>query len=353
VISDTGSTDDTIEVINRLGLKYGISGEVHRHAWVSFAHNRNKALEAAVQSRINNQHQCTRVMIIDADEELEVFDPQWKQKLEWGKSYNTYRQTDNWAMKNHFLFWIVDKEWIWKGDIHNFITQLNGDISNGFLNSVAIRYHVFEGAKSHEFSNTIEKALKDISMLHAELEQEKISLANNFRFIQLAFAYRNAGNHQVAISVMEKLIDCPGISADRLYTALLFCAALLLQNKVEPVKSRAYLERAAEILPTRKEAYFYLSAWFRENGQMDLATSFMKQAYDARFIDYGACFLERNIYTWKAAYQLAFLLYSNGEIQHAEKLVGELMDVAQIPSSEKAFIDQLNQRIRTKKAAKR
>ena len=45
VIVDTGSTDDTIEKIQR--SLSDIPGELHHREWVDFGHNRNEALELA------------------------------------------------------------------------------------------------------------------------------------------------------------------------------------------------------------------------------------------------------------------------------------------------------------------
>ena len=52
IISDTGSTDNTIEVINKFLQNKkvkdkNINGEVHKNEWVDFSHNRNIALDLA------------------------------------------------------------------------------------------------------------------------------------------------------------------------------------------------------------------------------------------------------------------------------------------------------------------
>ena len=44
VISDTGSTDGTQDLIRELGEKYGIPGEINEEPWQNFGYNRNVAL---------------------------------------------------------------------------------------------------------------------------------------------------------------------------------------------------------------------------------------------------------------------------------------------------------------------
>ena len=43
VISDTGSDDNTADIIEQFFAEKGIQGEIHHDEWVNFAHNRNCA----------------------------------------------------------------------------------------------------------------------------------------------------------------------------------------------------------------------------------------------------------------------------------------------------------------------
>ena len=47
IICDTGSTDNTIDVIKKFFKEKNIKGELHQHKWVDFAHNRTKSLQAS------------------------------------------------------------------------------------------------------------------------------------------------------------------------------------------------------------------------------------------------------------------------------------------------------------------
>ena len=46
-IVDTGSTDNTVELILNFMESKGIDGKILHRPWVNFAHNRNEALAAA------------------------------------------------------------------------------------------------------------------------------------------------------------------------------------------------------------------------------------------------------------------------------------------------------------------
>ena len=45
VISDTGSTDGTQQIIKKVFEDMGVPGELHQDEWRDFSHNRNCALE--------------------------------------------------------------------------------------------------------------------------------------------------------------------------------------------------------------------------------------------------------------------------------------------------------------------
>ena len=66
VICDTGSTDNTKEIIKSLFEKKNIQGELHEHEWSDFGTNRTKALEAAYGK-------SEYLLIFDADEVLVLF----------------------------------------------------------------------------------------------------------------------------------------------------------------------------------------------------------------------------------------------------------------------------------------
>lgn len=74
VISDTGSTDDTVEIIENFFRKKGISGEIYHDEWKDFSHNRNLALDHA-------KNKSEYILIFDADDEIQGEFPDIYNKL--------------------------------------------------------------------------------------------------------------------------------------------------------------------------------------------------------------------------------------------------------------------------------
>ena len=61
VISDTGSTDGTQEIIKKFFEEKGIPGELHQDEWKNFGHNRSLALQHA-------KDKAEYAWMIDADD---------------------------------------------------------------------------------------------------------------------------------------------------------------------------------------------------------------------------------------------------------------------------------------------
>jgi len=77
VICDTGSTDNTIQVINDWKKKNKVAGKIYTHQWINFEHNRNLALERCQEWIFeNSQEDKNYICIIDADDYLVIENPE-------------------------------------------------------------------------------------------------------------------------------------------------------------------------------------------------------------------------------------------------------------------------------------
>ena len=64
VISDTGSTDGTQEIIKEFFEQKKIPGELVENEWKNFGHNRTLALEAAQKSKFDFENRCSRPCLV-------------------------------------------------------------------------------------------------------------------------------------------------------------------------------------------------------------------------------------------------------------------------------------------------
>src|SRR6478752_9758344 len=144
VIVDTGSTDDTIDLIRREMASYGIEGEVHERPWVNFGVNRQQALELALAA-----DKADWLLFIDADEELAVSDPKFYEKLEPGVTYELEKHQGEIRYAVHHLVNVRVGRYRWEGPVHNYLVELEGELPREIRTDVWIVYHHAQGAKSH------------------------------------------------------------------------------------------------------------------------------------------------------------------------------------------------------------
>src|SRR6187402_1490459 len=166
VIVDTGSTDDTIELIRREMSGYGIAGEVHERPWRNFGVNRQQALELAVAA-----NKADWLLFIDADEELAVSDPKFYEKLEPGVSYDIEKHQGDLRYAVRHLINVRSTSYRWQGPVHNYLVVVDGKERRALRKDVWIIYHHAQGAKSHGVTQE-QKFLRDAKVLEAELARD-------------------------------------------------------------------------------------------------------------------------------------------------------------------------------------
>lgn len=109
VISDTGSVDNTIELVRSFFQKRNIAGELVEHEWKDFAYNRTKALECAYQK-------TDYVMVFDADDSIvgTLTIPTLKED----RYMATFGTTESYLRP---LFLTNRKKWVYKGVLHEYV----------------------------------------------------------------------------------------------------------------------------------------------------------------------------------------------------------------------------------------
>ena len=158
VIVDTGSTDNTMEIITEFFKKKNIPGEIHSSEWRDFAYNRTDALNKAY-------NKTDYVLIFDADDKIEgdiilpiltcdTYD------IKFGPNFVYKRPLlNNNRRKSKF-----------KGVLHEFFTFIDNDnIKYGMIDG---DYHVVSGRTGARSSNP-KKYLNDAMVLEKAYAEEK------------------------------------------------------------------------------------------------------------------------------------------------------------------------------------
>ena len=224
VICDTGSTDNTPQIITDFFQKKGITGELFFDEWVNFAHNRTLALQKAYQK-------TQLLLVFDADDEIignitmpiDVLFDQYH--LKFGSSYGT-SYTRVLLINNYkkFEYLSVIHEFISCKEEPSTSTTINGD------------YYVVSGRTGSRNLDP-DKYLKDAHILekaYIEAKEKNDHLFHRYAYY-CANSYKDCGKFEDAIKWYKITLSHPNQWNQEKYTSCLYiydcCKALNQEEK--------------------------------------------------------------------------------------------------------------------------
>jgi len=243
VICDTGSTDNTPQIITDFFDKMGIKGELYYDEWTDFAHNRTLALQRAYRK-------TDLLLIFDADDEIvgnvimptEVAYDDYHMKF--GSALGT-SYTRVLLINNH-------KQFKFLSVIHEFITCIEGPTRS---TTVEGDYYVVSG-RSGSRNMDPNKYLKDALILekaHAEALKNNDHLFHRYAYY-CANSYKDCGRFEDAIKWYKITLSQEKQWEQEKYTSCLYIYDCYKALDQEPtgffylVKSFSYDKERVECL---------------------------------------------------------------------------------------------------------
>ena len=293
VISDTGSTDGTENLILNFFSEVGIPGELHKDEWQNFAHNRNLALNYA-------RGKGDYILIFDADDFVEG-SLKISTDLEADAYYLNFSDESGVLSFRRVALVKNNPEIYWRGVVHEFIELPEGASYGNLVGPYSVIART-RGARSLDD----DKYYHDATVLaNAVYNNQDPDLEPRYTFY-CARSYRDAGLYQEALSWFKKrAVMRDGWSEEAYYSCLEI--AQIYENEGKALEGREYLEKAIQINPNRAEAWSQLAKLYREAGQHHIAFAYAYMAKD----------LELNpdsLFSWNRVYDywIPFELLENG-----------------------------------------
>jgi hypothetical protein len=337
VISDTGSTDDTLNVIGHLSVKHSIPGIVTHHDWSDFATNRNLALQDALECRRIGNHQCDRLLILDADEEFCVLHQRWKSALQPGISYSMLVRGNRLSTTRLSLLWLEGEDWQWYGSVHNHLKASGLTPEHDYLKGVFIRTHPFRGAKSSGFSSGAVKAAHDASVLATELLGVEVAKHNAYRFFQWAHVCFLSGSLQQAAEIFSRMAFDPQLGKDLRYAAAVLAGRCTLALGQAPENGIGWFEMARSMCPDRREDLYYRALMIAPD-QQSAASELLYQASSLPLPERNLFYLEHELYEWRLEYQQVLWSFAKGEWAAVSLAAEFLLKTCHVPEPERGFL---------------
>lgn len=324
LVVDTGSSDNTIQVINDWIKKENMTGKVFKEPWKGFAHNRTLAL------RKSQQIGCDYSLMIDADEVLNFnknFDSvKFKQSL--NKDYYNvptktsglfyYRPTLT-SNKKNFKYTAIIHEYLEPppGSSHadiSYETEFwNTPIQDSSRNNDPRKFH------------------KDAQLLEEALATEKDDFLRSRYTFYLANSYRDAGIPHLALPRYLERAEM-GFWEEERYLSCLEAARLKEQlNHSEDSIISTFL-KSQEHSPNRAEALHGAVKYCRTHNRNQLAYMLGKEGINKTF-NSSFLFSEMWIYDYGMVDEFSIAAYWAEHYQESYDACQELLQNVSVPSS--------------------
>jgi len=295
IICDTGSTDDTMDIIRE--VMAGIPGELHQDEWRNFSWNRNRYLDHA-------RGKAAYVLVMDADQVLlhEDFHPA---QLELDAYHCPVRYRD---LEHGFIKVFRPETASYAGVIHNYVktTGSVGQLSTLVFNDLH---------DGHRAQNYQQKLQRDIAVLEEAAAGDEDKARYTY---YLAQTYREAGRHEQAAETYLKRTAMGGweeevwsayYNAGRCYQAL--------QRFDEALAN--YL-KAFDYRPSRAEPLYRAAEYARIEQRYHTGLILIRRALEIPLPESDILFVETPIYRYLRHFEFVILAYWTGHYAESVRM---------------------------------
>ena len=300
VISDTGSSDNTIELIENFFKNKNIPGEIVQHKWKDFSHNRNKALECAF-------NKTDYAFIFDADDHIygnftlpeKLIDGAYN--LKFGKQGCVYERT---LLINNRIPWeyvgVLHEVIVCKEEGHK-ISLLDGD------------YYI-ESGRLGSRNNDPNKYKKDAKILQdafyeADKNNEDIRIRYSFYCAQ---SYKDCGQDDKAIEWYKRRAEYGGWDQEVYFSYYMVGDAY---NRLgEKEKAIYYWVKAHAQDPQRIESMYHVIHHYYEQQDWKLAYKYFKMSEPYLNDDvqlHCKLFVWKEVFTYHYDFDVIIITYHN------------------------------------------
>jgi tetratricopeptide (TPR) repeat protein len=296
-ICDTGSTDDTVEIIETFFKEKKIPGKVITEPFRDFGYNRSYALKAC------ESMDADYILLLDADmvfwKNLSITPENFKRYLVNFDLFYIYQGTETFYYKNTrivknkmgFSYWGVTHEYV-NSPKNSRSGQLDKDIC--FIKDIGDG-----GSKTNKF-------LRDVELLKKGLETEP----NNDRYtFYLANSLKDLGKKEEAIEYYNKRIQIGGWIEEVWHSY--YSMGKCYQEIGNMDSAICMWMQGYEAYPNRIENLYEIVKHYRIIGKQKLAKIFYDIANESRtkYKERDYLFMQKDIYDYKLDYELSIIGY--------------------------------------------
>jgi len=296
IIVDTGSTDNTIEIIKNFYKEKNIPGRVFQRKWKNFGYNKTQALQLAEKFS-----KCDYLLFMDADNTIEG-----KFKLPPKLDADAYMLKQGHDFEKHFWRTQMFKKglgWEYVGVLHEYPHSSNSKKVDRIEGSYFCK-ETHEGARNKNYWAKYER---DVFILLEGLKDEP----NNSRYMYyLGQSYKCLYQNKLAAKWYLRCSEKTNWDEEKYHSLYSAGKCYLYDGDIE--KAKKYLIQAYVYRPTRIESIYTLMRHFWDKKEYEEAYVYGKLIENVPLNTNDVLFVEQDIHTWKYNDDMSIVCYNLG-----------------------------------------
>jgi glycosyltransferase involved in cell wall biosynthesis len=266
VICDTGSSDNTPELINQFFEKRQIAGELIHHEWKNFAHNRTLALQCAYKK-------SDWLLVFDADDILNGTFPSLN-VLDSNVDAYLLPFGNKLGVSYHRILLVQNNiQWEYESVIHEIIHCIDKQVPR--IETLSGDFYIVSGRNGSRNQDP-NKYLKDAQILEEAFKWND-KMHSRYAYY-CANSYRDAGNSKKAIEWYKITLQQNGWSQEKYMSCLSLYNKLCNINEIE--KGLYYLALSFKYDSERLECITLLIQYYLERDMFQIAYQYYKWVED-------------------------------------------------------------------------
>jgi hypothetical protein len=296
LIADTGSTDQTCKIAERLSRELTIPIHVATSEWKNFGHNRSVSFLQAQEYCKNLRWNANKVwgLLLDGDMILKK-GPTFNKQILQNSSYMLVQKN---AIIDYYNTRLVRLSDPWK------CTGVTHEYWDGPSRAIRLETEYLWITDVGDGGCKSNKLARDILLLEQGIKDEP----NCERYyFYLAQSYKDIGNFKKAIELYKVRISKGGWAEEVWHSY--YTIAKCYKELGMPYKTELWGNRAYEFRKSRAEPIYLLAQMFRNRGENFKSYHYCKMGKKIPYPNNDLLFIEKNIYTHLFDYELTINHY--------------------------------------------
>lgn len=299
VITDTGSTDNTIQLIEEFLKEKNIQGKVYQHPWKNFGYNRTNSILNAKEFLQSIQEDLSKTFLffMDADMKIVITSQFHKSQLTPLHSVQIIQKNANMKYYNT-RFCRSDIGITCRGVTHEYY-----DVPQPFHNTKLDTIYIDDigdgGAKADKFE-------RDIKLLEDGIKEEPNSDRYHF---YLAQSYHCIGQYDKSIELYKKRIALGGWREEIYHSHLtignMYKDALKNWDKA----LEHYMLSFQTSGGVRTEGLIKVVEYYKDKREYHTAMIFLDKMLKISYPKDDVLFIDYHVYTYKPIYEFSIISY--------------------------------------------